>query len=410
MATTNYLQVFEHQVLRLNDQGLTQRHLDALAHFNEQHENRYFTLLHKGVRFRQYVGVLQVGNLTIEILPKTDQYASRQQWQRVLLELLQVCSLLPLDTLTEARLQARNSPLLWFYLHHFLNEVQQLLEEGLVKHYQTKSANGNTWKGQLNFAKQLRHNWQHPERVYSNFQHYDYQHPAHQVIYYALEIVQQLTVDATLQQRVRYLLRAFPKQNPIQVKSSVFEQLYAQPKFDRYRRALELARMITLHYSPDLRAGNHAVLAILFDMNQLFERYIQRQLQQYLDKEWLIRAQASKPFWAQRKLRPDLWLSHQGKHYILDTKWKILKRPAPSDEDLRQIFAYNHSFETTQSLLVYPNVFALRKRRAAFAQPLLLAQEAHPHYCTVVFVDILNAAGQLNRQLAQDLVHHLRAS
>ncbi len=405
-----YLQVFEHQVLRLSEQGLTQRHLDALAHFNEQHDNRYFTLLHKGVRFRQYVGVLQVGGLTIEILPKTDQYASKQQWQRVLLELLQACSMLPVDTLTEARLQSRNSPLLWFYLNHFIKEVQRLLEGGLVKHYQTKSANGTTWKGQLNFAKQLRHNWQRPERVYSSFQHYDYQHPANQIIYRALEIVQSLSVDPTLQQRVRHLLRAFPPQKPIKATAAIFEQLYAQPKFDRYRRALELARMITLHYSPDLRAGSHAVLAILFDMNQLFERYIQQQLQHYLDKEWLIRAQASKPFWAQRKLRPDLWLSHHGKHYILDTKWKILKRPSPSDEDLRQMFAYNHSFEATQSLLVYPNVFALRKRREAFSQPLLLERQAQPHYCTVVFVDVLNPAGQLNRHLAQDLVRHLQAS
>lgn len=405
-----YLQVFEHQVLRLSEQGLTQRHLDALAYFNEQHDNRYFTLLHKGVRFRQYVGVLQVGKLTIEILPKTDQYANRQQWQRVLLELLQACSMLPVDTLTEARLQARNSPLLWFYLNHFITEVQLLLDEGLVKHYQTKCANGTTWKGQMNFAQQLRHNWQRPERIYSRFQHYDYQHPAHQILYQALKIVQSLSVDANFQQRVCYLQRAFPKQEPIKVNAAIFDQLYAQPKFDRYRRALELARMITLHYSPDLRAGNHAVLAILFDMNQLFERYIQRQLQGYLSKEWLIRAQASKPFWAQRKLRPDLWLSYQGKHYILDTKWKILKRPAPSDEDLRQIFAYNHSFEATQSLLVYPNVFALHKRREAFAQPLLLSQQIQPHYCTVVFVDILNKDGQLNRHLAQDLIHHLHVN
>lgn len=410
MVKTMYLQVFEHQVLRLSERGLTQQHLDALAHFNEQHDNKYFTLLHKGVRFRQFVGVLQVGALTIEILPKTDQYASKQQWQKVLLELLQACSLLPVDTLTEARLQSRHSPLLWFYLSHFIKEVQLLLEGGLVKHYQTKSANGRAWKGQLNFAKQIQHNWRHPERVYSRFQHYDYQHPAHQILYQALKIVQGLSIDASLQQKVRHLLKAFPPQEPILATSAIFEQLYAQPKFEHYRRALELARMITLHYSPDLRAGGHAVLAILFDMNQLFERYIQCQLQHYLNKEWLIRAQASKPFWAQRKLRPDLWLSHQGRHYILDTKWKILKRPAPSDEDLRQMFAYNHSFEATQSLLVYPNVFALRKRREAFAQPLLLAQQVEPHYCTVVFVDILNKAGQLNRQMAQDLVRHLRAS
>jgi 5-methylcytosine-specific restriction enzyme subunit McrC len=142
-------------------------------------------------------------------------------------------------------------------------------------------------------------------------------------------------------------------------------------------------------------------------MNQLFEQYIQQQLKKTLDKTWSVQAQNSKRFWGNRNLRPDIWLSHEGKNYILDTKWKILKRPAPSDEDLRQMYAYNHNFEASRSLLIYPNVFGLSQRSEAYAQPNLIEGKAVTHYCKVIFVDILNKKGTLNTNIASDIIQHL---
>lgn len=404
----HYLQVFEHQVLRIGDQALTQRHFDALARFNEQHEQKYFTLLHKGVRFRQYVGVLQVGKLTIEILPKTDQYANNpQNWQKVLLNLLHTCQFIKIDTLSKAPLQLKTSPLLWLYIELFIQEIEQLLSKGLQKNYRKESKNASYWKGQINFPKQLQKNLTQPHRVYTTQQTYDYQHPIHQVLYQALHIVAQFWVSHPIKNKVQYLLKAFPKQQPIQITEALYERLYTYPKFQSYHAVLDLARMVTLQYSPDLQLGTHPVLAILFDMNQLFEHYIYQQLKKQLDDTWSIKTQISRRFWANRNLRPDIWLTHKENNYILDTKWKILKRPSPSDEDLRQIYAYNHSFKATKSLLIYPNVFSLNQRSEAYAQPIHINGQAQPHYCTVVFINILNKKGTLNTDIADDILKQL---
>lgn len=408
MKNSTYLQVYEHQVLRVDQQQLTMPQFDALAYFNEQHEQKYFTLLHKGVRFRQYVGVLQVGELTIEILPKTDQHKKNSQnWQKVLLELLHACQFIKIDALTKAPLHLKTSPLLWLYIELFVQEVEQLLSQGLQKSYRKQTQNAPNWKGQINFAKQLQKNLTQPHRIYTSHQTYDYQHPIHQVLFKALKIVEQFWINHHLQKKIQYLIKAFPQQQDLVVTEALYVNLYKAPTFNKYHAALDLARMITLQYSPDIRLGNCPVLAILFDMNQLFEQYIQQQLKKTLDKTWWVQAQNSKRFWGNRNLRPDIWLSHEGKNYILDTKWKILKRPAPSDEDLRQMYAYNHNFEASRSLLIYPNVFGLSQRSEAYAQPNLIEGKAVTHYCKVIFVDILNKKGTLNTNIASDIIQHL---
>ena len=52
--------------------------LQAIQQFNSKNNHKYFTLTHKGVKFNNYVGVIQIGNLTVEILPKADRQLNTQ--------------------------------------------------------------------------------------------------------------------------------------------------------------------------------------------------------------------------------------------------------------------------------------------------------------------------------------------
>ena len=70
MRNNKTIQVFEHQQLLVDNHCFQKQHWEALGWYNSAHNGDFFTLLPKGVRFNQYVGVIQVGNLTIEILPK----------------------------------------------------------------------------------------------------------------------------------------------------------------------------------------------------------------------------------------------------------------------------------------------------------------------------------------------------
>ena len=61
--------VFEHQTLKLGQENLganfDEDKLKALQKFYGDKGVPYFNLVHKGVRFTEYVGVIQVGTLSL---------------------------------------------------------------------------------------------------------------------------------------------------------------------------------------------------------------------------------------------------------------------------------------------------------------------------------------------------------
>ena len=79
MSIKNHLTVFEHDTLRVDENSmLSQTQLEALQRFYGTNGVPYYSLVHKGVRFCEYVGVLQVGNLTIEVLPKINKITAKE--------------------------------------------------------------------------------------------------------------------------------------------------------------------------------------------------------------------------------------------------------------------------------------------------------------------------------------------
>ena len=141
---SNVIQVFEHQTLlygkEYNSVLFNQKHFDALAKLNQFHENKYFTLVHKGIKFSQYVGVVQIDKLTIEILPKVDNASNDTAvWRDVLIEMLRTTRKLKVSQVGEANVSKQNIHLLAIYFEWFLREVELLQHRGLVRKYYKQS-------------------------------------------------------------------------------------------------------------------------------------------------------------------------------------------------------------------------------------------------------------------------------
>ncbi|WP_172914990.1 McrC family protein [Capnocytophaga canis] len=358
MQNKKFIQVFEHQKLRYDDSGDFQKHhFDAMVKFNEQHQNKYFTIIHKGIRFGSYVGVIQIGGLTIEILPKADHRADADKnlWQNVLLNMLKVCKYIQVDSVSETQLKKRYHSILDVYFELYLNEIERLVEKGLVKKYQKKQSNQNALKGKLLFAKNIQQNLVHKERFYCEHQVYDKNHLLHQILYRGLCILKTFVNDA-LKDKLSRLLFEFQEIENIEIGEKHFRKIVINRKNSDYQKAIDIAKVIILNYSPSLNYGSEHLLTLLFDMNTLWEEYIFRILQKHKTDEMQLSFQNSDKFWENKSIRPDIVLKTNQETFVIDTKWKIIEANNPSDEDLKQIFVYNLHWKAEKALLLYPKI------------------------------------------------------
>ncbi|MEM9820915.1 MAG: restriction endonuclease, partial [Bacteroidota bacterium] len=353
-----------------------------------------------------YVGALQVGDLIIEVLPKTDRkrVGDEALWHGVLLDMLRYCQLIKVDALTSARLRLRSNSILELYFEIFLTEVEQLLRQGLCKAYHLEQGNRKNWKGKLLFAQQINHNHIHQQRFYTEHDRYDFDHPANRMLYQALLTLSTLLMEVRLQQRLKKIIARFPKFPPTVFREQDFQAIRYTRSMTNYRKALEIARLLLLNYSPDIRGGGHNALAIMFDMNVLFEEYVFQQLRRGAPEGLTVQRQQQTNFWNRRQIRPDLLVEYQGKRFVLDTKWKLLKKAQPSMEDLKQMYVYCRFFNATQSVLLYPHVATLQNCPPTPYQSVEASAETY--YCAVLFLRVVEGR-QLNRQLGKALIQQL---
>lgn len=386
MNNNKFIQVFEYQKLRYDDSGIFRKHhFDAMVKFNELHQNKYFTIIHQGIRFGSYVGVIQIGGLTIEILPKADnnENADKNLWQNVLLNMLKICKKIQVESISETQLKKRYHSILDVYFELYLNEIERLVKKGLIKKYRKNQSNQNALKGKLLFAQNIQKNVVHKEHFYCEHQVYDKNHLLHQILYKGLLVLKNFVNDSS-KDKLNRLLFEFQDIENVNIQKKHFDKIIFDRKNHDYQKAIDIAKIIILNYSPSLNYGNENLLTLLFDMNALWEEYIFRILQKHKTEEIEVSFQNSDKFWENKRIRPDIVIKTKDETFVIDTKWKIIEANNPSDDDLKQMFVYNLHWKAEKTLLLYPKTNQLDSEFGTFHFDNLGKK------CKLGFVDITN--------------------
>ena len=110
-------------------------------------------------------------------------------------------------------------------------------------------------------------------------------------------------------------------------------------------------------------SGKNDVLALMFDMNKLWEKFVFKSLKKFKNQDTIINEQVTKYFWKPKNgfrspIIPDIIMKNikQDISIVLDTKWKNLNGKNPSPDDLKQMYVYHNYYEANQVLLIYPGI------------------------------------------------------
>ncbi|MEP0862610.1 MAG: restriction endonuclease [Ignavibacterium sp.] len=411
----NKIQRFEYSVIRVGEEGFSDSHFFELVRLNERHNNKYFSIGNKCIYFTQYVGVIQVGNLTIEILPKADiGEGDFNKWQSAFINMLRVSRLLHFYSPTYADLKIRNASLLDIFFETFISEVELLIRLGLVKKYRLTERNAGFLKGKLLFPQNVKYNSIHAERFYTQHQIYDSNNIFNQIITAAVRVLPRVLSNSILLDKVKNILINLQEIDDIRITSDHFDNLVFDRKSNAYKRAILISKMILMNYSPDIVGGQYNILSLLFDMNEVFERYVYYILKdaasefEYRDVQ--IKGQVSRKFWNHKTIRPDIIVDlnngGQADRIIIDTKWKVLKQPYPSDTDLKQMYAYNLHFGAKRSFLLYPKVYDNEYYSGSFYISEGVKGEFENHQCNLYFLDMFDG-NSLKKDLGKIILKSL---
>jgi 5-methylcytosine-specific restriction enzyme subunit McrC len=362
-------QVYEHSKLIVDD-VFTNRHLKTLLESKGNFKVSFFSEIVNGVKFNQYVGVIQVLDLTIEILPKLDNSTNNiHKWRNMLIEMYFSTSKLKANITNKTHVHLLNTKktILEVIIELFLTECEFIHHHGLIKKYIPEEINSYKLKGKILFTKNIKKNLVHQERFYTRQIKYSTNNVFNQVLLKALKLLPNLTTNPDLLARTNYLLYVFPELNDFYITETALSNIVYDRKSFVYEDAINFASLILLNQHPDVVYGYNNIVAVMFDMNKLWQEYVGNKLVQYCknNNDAIVQLNCKMQFWKYEKkeagnerdpgyVYPDIVIEYSGKKVVIDTKWKELTGN-PSGDDLQQMFLYDKLYNADKTILLYPS-------------------------------------------------------
>ena len=320
----------------------------------------------KFIQARNYVGVLQTkSGLTIEILPKIADKNDAERSKAVFIKMLKTLKNFPFKSSNLASLKTQNLPLLEIFISMFLCELEALVKKGIKSDYVALEENLNFLKGKLNINEQIKRNSVHKERFYVGYSEFLSDIKINRIIKTTLKFLYKKSNLNKNQQKIRELLFMFDEVSTCDDYKNFFEQLIINRQVKHYEQTLLWCKIFLLGNSFTPHKGDDIALALLFDMNALFESYVGNFIKKSFPGTILQHSEKHlvenpKSF----KLRPDIFLKDK---FIADTKWKIVKsRDDISQADLYQLYAYGKKHECSNLYLIYPKIEGIKQEFMKF--------------------------------------------
>lgn len=414
-----HITVFEHDAIRLGDviEGVTvtQGLIDGFEAFYGEKGVPWFSLIHKGVRFNEHVGVIQVGDTLVEVLPKADRRFAgtdeKKQWRDLLIDMIFAAGIFDIHAPSRSSLTLQPNSILDLYFELFISETEYLLHSGLVKKYHRTEGNNTALKGNLLFAKHIQQNLTHQERFYTRYTTYDTEHLLHRILYKSIRLLHRINTIPSLHSRIGNLLLNFPEMPPVHVSDTLFERIVYTRKTQAYKTSVEIARLLLLQYHPDVVRGTNDVLALMFDMNILWERFVYASLRRNKSSGTTVHGQMSAFFWKpaggyRSKIVADIVIN-RGKPdcAVIDTKWKTLQNSRPFPEDLKQMYVYHHYYGARRVALVYPGG-EFNSKRGCYLESSFGKETDHE--CSLIFLPVMPDVRDWQKEIYKELAGWIR--
>lgn len=298
------------------------------------------------------IGAISLDTLSIEIRPKVGiervlfllSYAlGNARWQ---------------DTAFQFSL---STSLLECLVHVFATHVKRALAGGVLQGYRTEETALAGLRGRIRCAEQVTRRFAAVMPVEVRFDEFTEDILENRLLKAAIVTLARMQMRSTTSyaslRRFAPALENVSQEmfDPKHVPSVTFTRLN-----ERYRPAIEWARLILRHASIESRHGALRGLGVLFDMNAVFEEFVRIALRERLRlSAWQWPSGSTCPsvyldVASRVRLQPDLsWWDRTGCRFVGDVKYKKVNVVGVKHADLYQLLAYTTATQLPSGLLLY---------------------------------------------------------
>ena len=341
---------------------------DLCLYLKKNIGNKSIVYDYNKIKFINYVGIIKVKNLIVEILPKISLSNDIIKDREILVFMLSKCNKLSVDINELLNSNILNNSLLDILAKVFSKKLLNELQKGLYREYVSKEEALSTIKGKILISKSIKENTINKNKMNCKYDEFTEDNLFNAILKRAISVILFSIKNDDVKKELNIINNVLNDISDIYIPNNIILNYKLNRMNNRFLECFTLAKLILLNSSMDKSLGKENGFSILFEMNYLYEEYIGVLLKEvFNDTNISINTQEKSRYllWNTLKerneiaLKPDIVIYKDNKpKVIIDTKWKsssINNIEIYSQSDIYQMYAYITTYaECEECILLYP--------------------------------------------------------
>jgi 5-methylcytosine-specific restriction enzyme subunit McrC len=320
---------------------------------------------------RHYVGFAVRNQTRLQVIPKVYSTVAFDEGQkaesvRAVLRMIKYSEFPTFKELPPQEFDSTESDLLEFFIALFVKSFLRQYDRDVFREYVTVEADLQFVRGRILFPESLRrhHGLQHVHAV--QFHEFTANNLLNRILKTTLWRVHKISRNSDNRRALRKALHLMEDIDFVVLSDQMFELVKFHRQNEAYRPVLNLARLFYNKAQPSLYGGNQFTFGFLVPLNDLFELFVFRLLEEHLLLEEFEVSHEPPQYLALDSnncdmylLKPDIVIYDDDRPVmILDAKYKDPYTDKglvhPEDSDVYQLLTYAVAHKCNLVGLVYP--------------------------------------------------------
>lgn len=364
---------------------LSQKTLAALDKLNKEYQ--FLDIGYNTIKPLNYVGVIWIGDLSIQIFPKLfkgDNYSLYKDLiSGNLLKMLSLTESLTIKEIESADLEKRRDyDLFEIFMHLFAKNLAHVLKNTHNRSYVAKSSELKYIRGKINVKKYT--NQARLHIIPCDFYDFSSNNLLNQTLKYTCYLMSRTARDFSTIRFLKTNIDLLEQVELTPVKIEEIDRIVFTRLTKPFEPFIRICRIFLAHSTFTLQASKIESFSLILPMEKLFEEFIaemlRRDQQFYFGHSLAVHPQKQIGKIAHTDdgreifaLKPDIVLNYPEISAIIDTKYKILKpedsKLGVSQSDVYQMYAYASKSTAKSCMLLYPDTIVDRANTFLLSVP-----------------------------------------